>query len=613
MLEPDNRHLLVDALKPPPGMSLDIAVGTTFTLDLQALLIAPVSFAFFAESAGQGATDPLALLEAVRRHADRITVFCQAGAISVPRSLQTVLAWLEDSVVPVTPGKPGHLFHPKVWALRFVDDDGKTSHRLIVSSRNLTFDSSWDTIVRLDGTTTDAERKENEPIRDFLLALPDNAVMALDASRLEQVQDLAASISNVRWEKPDGCSRLFFRPMGIAGYTSLGLPTGRSLILSPFLSADTLEQLAPEGHDNILVSRAEALDGVGSDRLTQFGRVAVFDSDTIPEQESDNEDASEEAASPSLERTGSALHGLHAKIILVEDGKYARLYLGSANATDPAFAGNVEFMVELRGKTDTWGIDRVLEGTGNTASLLDMMKTYTPQTEEGEETSDVDKLAYKLDSLARRIAEIPFTVTVAPAEENFSVHVTSETAIPSFDEDVQVTLRLASIKSDEVEVVSKSRLAARTANVTLSGVTSFLVVSAQAHVDGEEVKSRTLINARLVGSPQNRKEVLLSSQLASPDDLVRYLLFLLFDLGDDGQIEDLIDRLGAGSGSWISPSEVPLLETMLKTLARGGGALDRVADLLADLESTEEGQKVIPEGLRDIWEPINQVREERDQ
>ena len=37
MLDPDDRHLLVEALKPPPGMTLDIAVGTTFTLDLQAV------------------------------------------------------------------------------------------------------------------------------------------------------------------------------------------------------------------------------------------------------------------------------------------------------------------------------------------------------------------------------------------------------------------------------------------------------------------------------------------------------------------------------------------------------------------------------------------------
>ena len=92
MLDPDDRHLLVEALKPPPEMTLDIAVGTTFTLDLQALLVAPVSFALFSATAPGGESDSLALLEAVRRHADRITIFCQAGCIAVPRTLQPVLA-----------------------------------------------------------------------------------------------------------------------------------------------------------------------------------------------------------------------------------------------------------------------------------------------------------------------------------------------------------------------------------------------------------------------------------------------------------------------------------------------------------------------------------------
>jgi hypothetical protein len=68
MLDPDDRHLLVEALKPPPGMTLDIAVGTTFTLDLQALLVAPVSFALFLATAPGGESDSLALLEAVRRN-----------------------------------------------------------------------------------------------------------------------------------------------------------------------------------------------------------------------------------------------------------------------------------------------------------------------------------------------------------------------------------------------------------------------------------------------------------------------------------------------------------------------------------------------------------------
>ena len=81
MLEPNSRQLLRDALRPPPGYALDRAVTTTFSLDLMALLTIPVSFTFFQlkDDDGPPAVDPLALLEALRRYAGRITVFCQAG------------------------------------------------------------------------------------------------------------------------------------------------------------------------------------------------------------------------------------------------------------------------------------------------------------------------------------------------------------------------------------------------------------------------------------------------------------------------------------------------------------------------------------------------------
>ncbi len=43
MLQPTDRRLLFDALAPPSGFKLDFAVGTTYTLDLFALLSATVA------------------------------------------------------------------------------------------------------------------------------------------------------------------------------------------------------------------------------------------------------------------------------------------------------------------------------------------------------------------------------------------------------------------------------------------------------------------------------------------------------------------------------------------------------------------------------------------
>ena len=131
MLQPSSRRLLLDGLRPSGGYRLDRAVGTSYTVDLLALLTAPLAFTFFdwEDEKGRPMADPLALLEAVRRHAQRIHLFCQAGRVKVPAPGQTLLAYLEDSVFEVEAPHKGGVFHPKVWLLRYVatDDGGARS------------------------------------------------------------------------------------------------------------------------------------------------------------------------------------------------------------------------------------------------------------------------------------------------------------------------------------------------------------------------------------------------------------------------------------------------------------------------------------------------------
>jgi hypothetical protein len=81
MLSPDDRTLLVDLLAPPDaGFRLESAVATTFTLHLTALLPVPLGLAGADLSPS---TDPLSILQAIRKYSDRIDVFCQAGHVSV--------------------------------------------------------------------------------------------------------------------------------------------------------------------------------------------------------------------------------------------------------------------------------------------------------------------------------------------------------------------------------------------------------------------------------------------------------------------------------------------------------------------------------------------------
>src|ERR1035437_3987366 len=103
MLSPDDRTLLLENLRPPVGYELDIAVGTTFTLDLVALLRIPLAFAFFdwEDEKGEHVTDRLALFEAIRNTADKMTVFCETGRIAIPRDQMPLFAHLEDCVCEV--------------------------------------------------------------------------------------------------------------------------------------------------------------------------------------------------------------------------------------------------------------------------------------------------------------------------------------------------------------------------------------------------------------------------------------------------------------------------------------------------------------------------------
>lgn len=66
MLEPQERRLLLDSLRPPLGYELDRAVGTTFTLDLVTLLTAPLAFTLFEleQRDGRPSAEPLAMLKA---------------------------------------------------------------------------------------------------------------------------------------------------------------------------------------------------------------------------------------------------------------------------------------------------------------------------------------------------------------------------------------------------------------------------------------------------------------------------------------------------------------------------------------------------------------------
>lgn len=183
MLNPGDRSLLLECLRPPAGYTLDRAIGTTYSLDLLALLTVPLAFTFFdwEDKDGRPTADPLAALQAVRRHAGRIHLFWQAGELHIPPAGRHLLAYVEDSVIAVNPPDGEGVFHPKVWCLRYVADGLPVIYRLLCLSRNLTFDRSWDTVLALEGELVDRQKgySANRPLSEFIGSLPTLATKPL--------------------------------------------------------------------------------------------------------------------------------------------------------------------------------------------------------------------------------------------------------------------------------------------------------------------------------------------------------------------------------------------------------------------------------------------------
>jgi hypothetical protein len=615
MLNPDNRHLLIDAFRPPAGMTLERAVGTTFTLDLDALLLAPVALAMHSFEA-DGSADPLALLESVRRYADRITLFCQAGAIRVPGRVQPIVTYLEDSVIPLHM-EQGRLFHPKLWVLHFAGEAAERV-RLLCLSRNLTFDHSWDTILWIDGTPgDDLLIEENAPLAGFLRVLPTvGASRPVGAARDASIRVLADRVMTTEWDLPEGFDELRFWPMGRKEWSQPEFWGDRLLAISPFLSRSTVLSLAEGTKSATLISRASGIDGIGRDALAPFGEeVYVIDAD-LPE-EGDPAPLADDDASES--RPAFGLRGVHAKTFIYEQSGRAWWYTGSANATEAGIgptvegpARNIEFMTELSGPKYKVGIDTALDRPEN-GPLRNLLVQHLPENAEPVEPTEQAAAQFRLDSLVRAISAVDVATRVDPVGDDYAVAVEADLSDLSFD-GAEATIRPATTGAATAEALTAGSLnRIDLGRMTISGITAFLVVEASISVEGVELRSAALIKSDVLGiDPEERQRRVFSAQFENSGDLIRYLLFLLTDL-DVGQVAELLAvPTGAGNHRWATaPDSIPLLEMMLNALARGANeSLERVAAVLEDLQSEDGDERRIPDGLLEAWAAIDEVRRE---
>lgn len=591
MLEPANRLTLIDAMRPPVDFRLESAMAVTFTLDLRALLAAPAAMAL-TESAGAAMDggEPIELLHALRSHADKLTVFSQAGEIALPPS-RRVFAFLERTVVPVYAPRGG-VVHPKVWVLRYEAvadpaDDRPPARRLrvLVGSRNLTFDASWDTVVRLD-ETPDASGALLGPVGELFEGLLGVAVGTVTTQHRDRTLSLAGALETTRFALPPGVDGLWAHTLGL-GSTPSPLPgeAERSLIISPFVSGEFFSTVRPAPVDE-LVSRPESLDLLTAGTLEEVAKAYAFDDGSAPDVVAQQEGSSRDDP-------GRPLVGLHAKIFAFESGGRARVFLGSANATGAAFDSNVEILVELAGPAAILGIDRLCGGSVDEPGLRDLFHRYEgPGTgADGEEDS-------LLDGTRRAIARMPFEGLVEESGSGWAVTYRSRQPLPDV-EGREIHCWPLALSGNRKRVVGGEPLRARfeTTLETISGFLAFEIA------DGEGTSTRFVVPVALVGVPAHRERQLMRALVGNAERFMRYLLALLEEDADPADLRDAVDRLTADGAADGGPASLPVLEKLLRTMRRDPGKLAGLHPLVTDLAADD----ALPAGFAELWTMIHAV------
>jgi hypothetical protein len=584
VLAPDHRSVLLDLLRPPPEFSLDVAVVTTFTLDLEAALVAPLAFAAF-DTEGPG--DPIATLEAVRSASDRFTVFCQAGEMRLPQAASDLFAFVEPVVHEVRRPRAGHLFHPKLWLLRYRGPDDETSIRVLVPTRNLTNDASWDAVLRLDGTPVGGPAAANKPLADLVRWCCSNTPRGIEPSRLAGIESLVESVRRTEWEYPEGVNEMVFHTLGVAGRQRPDFTGNRHLVISPFVNADGLDFVAPSA-DPVVISRPEQLELLPTDVVAGLD-CRWFATPTIGDAE---------------ERPSPKLGDLHAKVIVAERGRRAHVYVGSANATGAAFGGNVEIVVELRGGKAALGID---------ATLADLAKvTESCQIEGGREPSEADELQRIVDDLLRdaALSDIELNVTAA-AEGAWCLAIASAVPLVPDSAGARVTAELLSRPGYALDVPAGLPLSGVFDDVSTPDVTPFVIVRVEVDGATQTATGATVVRATINGDPPGRLDSVIARQVDTPAKFLRFLFLLLGMAG--GGIPSWLQPNGDGTNDGSNDRVVDLIElgvfeALTRALVSSPAALADLGRLVDRLRTTEAGKRTLPEGFDELWEAVSDAR-----
>lgn len=321
---------MLDALRPPAGWVTDVALGTTYSLELPVALAALVSLGGTARDTSEyGLHSAVRALQAL---AGRVRILAQQGRIQAPPKSSRLVHLLDRVVRPIAYDERSRSFHPKTWLVRWKHerDEAPARWALLVGSRNLTSAQDWDLGVALEGEEGGKGVELPEVARYVGWLLSEAGDRSFGAKAWP-------ALAQVRWRGPKLDIEFGFHGAGAIAWEDTALTrlardgAKRVLILSPFLDLEALREAeqalpVPRPWDDtprrLVAGRpdleAAARTKAGPALLRRLGDVRCL----VPSHHGVSDIGADGEPAAGVEEAPHATDfGLHAKAVVVWHGK----------------------------------------------------------------------------------------------------------------------------------------------------------------------------------------------------------------------------------------------------------------------------------------------------
>lgn len=604
MLNPNEDRLNYgEILAPPPGMELDFAVGTTYSLDFDALVGACLAMGLSEETDSMLLNDPVYVFEALRRVGDKVALFCEGGQIHMPRGKKQQYILLEKMVFSVQTAKRKRKkrypsFHPKFWLLRYTDATRKQEiYRIIVLSRNLTFDRSWDVVYYMDGhkkgAVSEKNREKNEPVCDFLQYLLKQLPKNKDGkAKAKAIRSIIGELPGIVFKPNEKAFKDYeFVPNGIERSTGgvyrfdetplFSEPFNDIAIISPFLAPDIIKRFNTRNDDSrirnseyLLITRKASLVKLKPADVSNFQVYTMRD--TVIEGES----------ALAEEQSDAKSQDIHAKMYMFRKSNQTNLYLGSLNASNQAVYDNVEFMINLTSTNSYLNMEKLksfLFGDDPDANPFQEVK---PEEYSGDEVGDKQD---NLNDVIKQISRSEPKAKVIPNGESFDLEIIFDQFDHCNTKDFNVTVQ--PLLSDRAAAFAKKMVFPAMSLDELSKFYSVLVS------DGEISVQRVLV-IPTDDIPEGREERIVANVLEDDKGFYKYITFLLGNNKVIAALEERNRREGSEKQDHQKPFGPALYETMLQTAAENPARFKGIDYLI----KTITDDSIVPDDFKKLYD-----------